>query len=435
VRQQNVFILGMNDFTRAKLSALPEAEECAFHELLSLEESHGAAVYDVHALMDKARRRLDAFDGPIDAIVGFWDFPISIMQTLLSEEYGCRAPSPQSVLRCEQKLWSRRKQIEVIRDLTPRFRGFDVFAENPREQIDLEYPYWIKPVKSFAGHLGYRVENDADLDHALSRIRKQINRFAEPFKDLLSYTAPPEEFRGEETGFCIAEGIIGGQQCTVEGFVRDGELDLHGIIDSHRIDSTMCFSHFRYPSTLPEPVRRRMREATVRIMERVGFDNGAFNVEYFWNEELDDIKLLEINPRISQSHADLFHKVDGVPNHKITVDVALNRPPHLSGFEGKYSVAGKWFIRRFENGVVTRAPGEKELQRLKEVQPDTVVDLAAEEGQELEDLDYQDSYSYKLAFVYLGGDSDEEMREKFDQACEILGYRVEPVEGAEEAER
>jgi hypothetical protein len=29
--------------------------------------------------MDKAGRQLDAFEGSIDAIIGFWDFPVTMM--------------------------------------------------------------------------------------------------------------------------------------------------------------------------------------------------------------------------------------------------------------------------------------------------------------------------------------------------------------------
>ena len=425
---QNVFVLGMNDFNQKKLEALPEADECTFHSLLTLDESHGAATYEVDTLMNKATNRLEAFKEPIDAIIGFWDFPISIMQTILAERFGVRGTSPQSVLRCEQKYWSRVRQREVIPNLVPDFCGFDPFADHPRQDIELDYPFWVKPVKAFGGHMGYRCENDKDFHRAIKGIRKSIDRFREPFYQLLSYTEAPPEFPDDDPRFCIAEKIIGGSQCTVEGYAFEGDIGIHGIIDSHYVEGGSSFTHFQYPSSFPEEVTERMREATRTVMKHLEYNNAAFNIEYFWDEESDNLWLLEINPRISQSHADLFHKVDSVSNHKITVNVALGRPPHLPVREGEYNVAGKFFVRHFKNGIVRSAPGEEEIQRLREAIPGIHMDLRVKEGQELEELLYQDSYSYKLAILYFGGEDEADLQQKFETAKDILGYEIEDLE-------
>ncbi len=427
----DVFVLALNEFNRTKLERLPEAEECRFHGLLTMEESHGAHEYDVDTLMERAIQRLEESDAPVDAIVQFWDFPISIMHSILSERFGTPGPSPQSVLRCEQKHWSRIKQREVIPDLVPPFQGFNPFADDPRSDIDMDYPFWVKPVKSFAGHLGFRVESDADLDRAIATMRRRVERFTEPLAKLIAYTQPPEEFPDEDPCLCIAEGIIDGSQCTVEGYAYDGQIDIHGVIDSHRFPGTSTFSHYQYPSALPSRIADRMREASRTVMAHVGFDSSAFNIEYFWDRENDNLWLLEINPRVSQSHADLFEKVDGAPNTKVPLDVALGRKPAMPKREGAYNVAGKFFVRRFENGIVRSAPGEEELQRVKEAIPGIHVDLQAKEGQRLDELDYQDSYSYKLAFLYFGGDSEEDLQSRFQLATEILGYEVEPIEESE----
>ncbi len=427
-RKKNIFVLGMNDFNRRKLNTLPEAESYRFHELLTFKESHGSSHYDIDRLMEKSIKRTASFDGPVDAILGFWDFPISIMQTILAERFGTAGTSPQSVLLCEQKLWSRIRQREVIPEMVPDFAGFNPFDENPRESIDLDYPFWVKPVKAFAGHLGFRVESDGDFDRAVRRIRRRVERFSKPFYRLLEYTDPPAGFVRDDPRFCIAESIIGGSQCTLEGYAFQGDIDMHGIIDSHRFPSSSSFSHYQYPSELPEGVHRRMRRAAKAIMSHVGFENSAFNIEFFWDKKSDDIKLLEINPRISQSHADLFHKVDGVSNHRIALAVNIGKHPDLPFREGPYEVAGKFFVRHFTNGIVRSAPGEEEVAEVREEIPDTYVELLAEKGQELEDLDYQDSYSYKLAIIYLGGDSREDLQRKFKKARDILGYDIEDKE-------
>ena len=90
--------------------------------------------------------------------------------------------------------------------------------------------------------------------------------------------------------------------------------------------------------------------------ERIGFDGTTFNVEYFWDAERDALTLLEINPRHSQSHAELFAWVDGVANHHHMLELALGREPRPPHREGPYEVAAKWFVRRSADGVVRRVP-------------------------------------------------------------------------------
>jgi hypothetical protein len=91
-------------------------------------------------------------------------------------------------------------------------------------------------------------------------------------------------------------------------------------------------------------------------------------------------------------------------------------------------VAGKFFIRRFENGIIKKAPGQEELDKLHDVYPDVHVQLLAREGQELDELDYQDSYSYKLVIVYLGGMSREQMHQKFEHIKELLPFEIETAQ-------
>jgi len=425
MQKKNVFVLGLNEINRQRLEKLPHADECNFHSLLSYEESHGARNYDIKSILEKAIRQLDEFDGSIDAITGFWDFPVSIMQTILAQRYETRGTSTQSVYFCEDKYGARVKQKEVIPECVPGFNGFNPFDDNPQDKISLDYPFWIKPVKSFGSHLGFLIENEDDFKNAIPVIREKIERFTKPFFNLVDYASM--DFKPDQKILCIAEEIISGHQCTLEGSVFEDEVRIHGVVDSHRYKGMSTFSFYSYPSQLPESVKERMTEYTKKIMPHIGFNNSTFNIEYYWDEETDDIKLLEINPRISQSHAELFRKVDGAFNLKIIVDVALGYPPSLPDNEGPFAMGGKFFIRHFKNGMVKKAPGDKEIEKVHEQYSDVVLDLISKEGEKLEDLAYQDSYSYKLGFAYLGGESIEDMQEKFENVKRILDYQIEDL--------
>ena len=428
MRKKNVFVVGMNDLNRERLQTLPHAEHYDFHALLTYEESHGAAEYRPKELMQKATGILDRFDGPVDAIIGFWDFPVSPMIPLLAARYGTRSASLASVLRAEHKYWARLKQREVIPEHTPEFVRFDPFDDDALSRIGMSYPFWIKPMIAFGGHLGLKVENEDDFRKGVQEMRKNIHRFAEPFKYFASQLEDGDDYPGDEGGFAIAEQIISGRQCTVEGYVSNGKVEAHGVIDSFCFPGTTSFSRLEYPSKLPQPVKDEMIEASRKIISHLEYDNSTFNIEYFYDEPNDRIWLLEINARISQSHSDLFYKVDGHPNQELLVSTALGQDPTWPRQEGAYKVAAKFFLRRFADGQVVRCPTVQQVHRVKELVPETVVELLVKPDMWLHDLGYQDSYSYKLAILYIGAEDDDELMRKYHQCVGELDFAIREKE-------
>src|SRR5699024_6906548 len=74
----NVFILGLDEPGLAELTALPDADQYTFHQLLTIEELQSGTIL-LPDLLAQAQRELDSFDGTIDAIAGYWDFPVTVM--------------------------------------------------------------------------------------------------------------------------------------------------------------------------------------------------------------------------------------------------------------------------------------------------------------------------------------------------------------------
>lgn len=425
--KEHIWVVGMNEMMRDKLEALRQADECEFHQLLTYEDSHGASAYYPEELMERAIDTVESADEPVDAVMSSWDFPVMFMTPLLAEHFGTRWHALESIMKCEHKYWSRCNQKEAIPEFVPKFARFDPFDDNAREKIDMDYPFWIKPMISFAGHLGLKIESEEDFQRGIDQMRQGIDRFSTPFEYFLQFLPEDTDFPGMEEGFAIAEDAIGGthcNQCTVEGYAADGEVHCHGVVDSYRFPNLPSFSRYEYPSTLPEEVRRRMEDASRRIMKHVGFDVGGWNIEYFHDPETDEIRLLEINGRVSVSHADLFHKVDGQSNLDVVVSAARGKQPDWREREGRYNVAGKFFLRHFSDGKVVRTPTATQVQNVKEVVPRTLVDVLVEPNSWLHDLEYQDSYSYKLAAIYLGGRDAHEMLQKFQEIIGEMDFTV-----------
>jgi biotin carboxylase len=171
-----------------------------------------------------------------------------------------------------------------------------------------------------------------------------------------------------------------------------------------------------------------MIDLTERYMHHVGFDNGCFNAEFMWDEAEDKLWLVEINTRISQSHSDLFAKVDGVSNHEVAIDIALGREPKMPHRKGNFAVASQCMIFHDEDAIVTRVPSDEDKAAIRERYPETTVTLQVKEGEKLSDLPGQDSYRYILGKLYIGADNREQLVERYNAILSELPFEFAPVD-------
>ena len=96
---KQVFVVGLDDFNRDLLQALPEAAGIAFHALYSAERVRGGDSYPVRQLLHDARERLRQFPGRVDGVVGYWDFPVSTYLPIIRREAGLPGPYLETVLK------------------------------------------------------------------------------------------------------------------------------------------------------------------------------------------------------------------------------------------------------------------------------------------------------------------------------------------------
>ncbi|MCA1791350.1 MAG: D-alanine--D-alanine ligase, partial [Thioalkalivibrio sp.] len=237
----------------------------------------------------------------------------------------------------------------------------------------------------------------------------------------------PEEIAGVGGHHCIIEEAISGRQCTIEGYVFDGKPHHHGIIDSINYPKRSSFLRYQYPSLLPKRVKERIREATDRLLPRLGYDNATYNVEYFFQPKTEKLTLLEINPRLSQSHSDMFEKVDGASNFQIMLQLALGREPDFPLRRGRYGCAAKFHVRVFQDGIVTHVPDSVDIQRIQEQFPGTLIELKVDQGTRLSEMLEQDSYSYDIAHVHTGARNRKALLDKYNSILQALHFEFDPV--------
>ena len=426
-----VWVIGPDPFNRARLAAVAAEAGVRIHPLLSYEAVRGET-YPLEQLLEKAAAQMAGAAFPPAGITGFWDFPVSDMVPILAQRFDLRGPPLEAVVKCEDKFWSRLEQRKVVPDCVPRFARFDPFAADPLAQVDLPFPFWIKPVKAWRSQLGFRIGNQADFREALAVIREQIGSLAEPFNALLRHLDLPAGISGREGAYCLAEELITGRQCTLEGYVLDGEVVIYGIVDSIRYPNATTFSRYQYPSRLPVAVRRRMQERARTLVAFLGLDNTAFNIEFFYDSSRDRVWLLEINPRISQSHSELFAKVDGYSNLRILLDVALGRHPQRRAGAGAFRCAAKYFLRRFADAEVEAVPGEADRRRLADEIPGALAEIEVTPGMHLAELPHQDPYSYELGYVFLGAANQRQLLQRIRRAEALLPFRLKERDAGEE---
>lgn len=416
---RNVFVLGLDERNHEVLKATPSGRTCRFHQLLDIDELQSGEI-DVEDELAQARDILDSFDGSIDAIVGYWDFPVTLLVPILCAERGLPSADLEAVLKCEHKFWSRTVQSEVT-DAHPRFDLVDLDSSDPSHR--LRYPLWMKPVKSASSELAFRIDDDQGFQEAVASLREGVDRVGRPFEQILQRVDPPPAIAKAGPHHCLAEEALRGVQAAVEGYVHQGRAVVYAVLDSVDYPGSPAFLRHQYPSGLPEAVQKRIRDIAVRVIEHHGLDNSTFSVEFFYDPVEDAVDILEINPRHSQTHAELFELVDGFTNHERMLRLGLGESPVDPGeADGEFSVAAEWYYRRFEDGTVTRVPTADEIKALEASLPGVRVRVVPSQGQRLSELPAQDSYSFELAKIVIGAADETEMRAKYERCVEVLRF-------------
>lgn len=430
--RKNIFVIGLDPYNLRKLEGIRHAERYNFHSLLEYEEVVKPLDYPYESMLKKAEEQLRQFSGSIDAIISYWDFPGDTMVPILCEKFGLPSPSLEDILKCGHKYWARLEQQKIIPDHIPRFCAVDPFADDPLAQIDLPFPFWIKPIKSFGSYLGFYIDSEHSFYRHLPTIRNNIPRIGNAFNLALKHAELPSEVEGVGGNHCIAEAIIrGSRQNGPEGFIYNGKVHVNGITDTLKDAAGKSFMRYEYPSTWPQYMQDKSIEVTERLLSRIGLDNTAFNLEFIWDESNDDLKLIEVNPRISQSLSDMFEKVHGTSNHEVAVELALGEKPNYPRAEGRFNCAAKFMWRYYENALVTRAPSLEEIAQVQQEFPGSEVYIEAKEGMLLSELRDQDSYSYEIAIILLGADDHQHLLQHYARCQEILKFEfAKPAEQA-----
>jgi biotin carboxylase len=418
------------DYRELARLARPDATYL-FHDFsdMSLEELIGAQA----GPEDRAACPLDEValilaelrDVAVEAVVSTDDYPGSALAAIVAQALGLPGPEPRVNLVCQHKYLARVAQSALVPEAVPAFALVDVALE---AMPALDAPFLVKPVKSFFSIGAETIATPAALADLRARFAR-LDQFFLPLERLL------QRFAGEQIGTkrLIAEGLLKGEQVTVEGYALQGEITILGVVDSIMFPGTRSFARFEYPSALPESVQARMAEIAARLMAGIGFDNGMFNIEMMYDAATDRIGIIEINPRMASQFADLYEKVDGTNSYSVLLDIGLGVRPTVTRRDGAHRFAASFVLRSFEDRIVAALPSEAALADIARREPDIRVELLSAVGRRLSQ-EMHDDHSYRYGIVNLGAQNRTEAMAKFEAIRAELGILLVPVDAAPRAD-
>ncbi|MEA3543804.1 MAG: hypothetical protein U9R69_01130 [Thermodesulfobacteriota bacterium] len=93
--------------------------------------------------------------------------------------------------------------------------------------------------------------------------------------------------------------------------------------------------------------------------------------------------------------------------------------------EGEFNIAAKYMYRAFEPGIVKKVPTDGEIKAICEKFPGTKIKMLVAEGDNLEELLFQDAYSFEIADIYVGAKNELELDEKYNEIVAMLQIVIE----------
>src|SRR5215831_6314193 len=164
-------------------------------------------------------------------------------------------------------------------------------------------PAVVRPAFTLGGHGGGFAYNEEELRHQVERGLSES-----PIGQVLVEESVRgwDEFELEVVRDRIDNVVI---VCSIEN------LDPMGV---HTGDSVTVAPQM----TLPDEAYQELRDAAAAVIRAVGVDTGGSNIQFARSREAGDVRVIEMNPRVSRSSA-LASKATGYPIAKVAARLAV----------------------------------------------------------------------------------------------------------------
>jgi hypothetical protein len=357
----------------------------------------------------------------VDGILGADDFISCLYASEASRKLGLKGARTNLELTFQHKFFSRELQKSIVPDYVPHFGLLDL--KNPPA-----FPFFVKPIRGGASMMAARINSMAEFEKyknvpwlrwfMYKRLLKMFGKIAFDVAGLPVVNSPS-----------VFEDVVEGIQCTVEGVVYNGQHEILGVVDSVMYPgSKISFERFNFPSKLPNEVQQEMIQVSKKLMTESGFDFGFYNIEFFYDSKKNEIKIIEVNPRMAFQFTDLYEKVLGFNTFdlflKMTAGENIDLNHLIKNANAKYKYATSFVQRIFQDGFVSRAPSKEEIAAVESEFKDVRVLLQASQGKNLSSDIFQDIESFRLMTVNVGANSEARLAEVYQDIQSRVKFQI-----------
>ena len=356
--------------------------------------------FDALGFIDDVEKRFGRAN--LDGVMSTDEYIGAIIAAEVARRLGLQGGDPASIILAQHKYYSRVAQQRVAPDVTPAATLIPL-GKVDEHALSIPFPFFVKPCKGTFSVFAAKVDD-------LSALRKHLDfnvferlalgRVVKPFNDLLRALTDLEH---DASAFC-GEGLMSGDQVTVDGFAYDGDVEIMGVVDSVMFEGTNTFERFEYPSRLPVSVQERMHRATADIVRGLGIRHGQFNVELFYDRATDKLGIIEINPRLSYQFADLYEYVDGSNTYDVLLDLTLAKRPRFESRAGQFEFSASFVMRTFEGKKLKSVPNADQVAAFNRRYSESTIKIYGKAGDSMKN-EMKALGSYRYAIINVAANS------------------------------
>src|SRR5207247_3284719 len=170
----------------------------------------------------------------------------------------------------------------------------------------LSFPAILRPAFTLGGHGGGIAETPSELDRMV-----ELGLAESPVSQVL-----------------VEESLIGWDEFELE-VMRDRRDNVVIVCSIENIDPMGVHTGDSITvapqMTLPDEAYQELRDAAARVIRAVGVDTGGSNIQFARERESGELRVIEMNPRVSRSSA-LASKATGYPIAKVAAKLAVGYP-------------------------------------------------------------------------------------------------------------
>ncbi len=206
---------------------------------------------------------------------------------------------PEVIRRAEDRELFR----ETVRSAGLRVPESQIVTTLEEVPADLSFPVILRPAFTLGGHGGGTARSRSEFERLLdSALRESPVRQVLVEESLVGW----DEFELEVMRDRRDNVVI---VCSIEN------LDPMGV---HTGDSVTVAPQM----TLSDEAYQELRDAAASVIRAVGVECGGSNIQFARNRETGDLRVIEMNPRVSRSSA-LASKATGYPIAKVAAKLAV----------------------------------------------------------------------------------------------------------------